>query len=68
MIKRKLGQQIYVPVFSIFSFCIFWELLVWANGWPDYKMASPSDIGPAFWKFKSLPSITLASISLFNEF
>ena len=54
MIKRNLGQQIYVPAFSIFTFCIFWELLVWANGWPDYKMASPSDIGPAFWKFKSL--------------
>ena len=28
--------------------------LVWVNDWPNYKMASPSDLGPAFWKFRWL--------------
>ena len=36
------------------AFLIFWELVVWFNGWPNYKMASPSDLWPAFWKFRSL--------------
>jgi NitT/TauT family transport system permease protein len=28
--------------------------LVWVNDWPNYKMASPSDLWPAFWKFRYL--------------
>jgi len=27
---------------------------VWVNDWPNYKMASPSDLWPAFWKFRYL--------------
>lgn len=47
-------RQILVPIFAIIVFLVLWELLVWFNEWPNYKMASPSDIWPAFWKFKEL--------------
>jgi NitT/TauT family transport system permease protein len=47
-------RQIAVPVAAIVAFLGLWELLVWANDWPNYKMASPSDLPPAFWKYKEL--------------
>ncbi len=47
-------QKIAVPVIAVVIFLALWELLVWANGWPNYKMASPSDLWPAFWKFREL--------------
>ena len=47
-------QKIAVPIFAIVIFLIFWEALVWINDWPNYKMASPSDLWPAFWKFRYL--------------
>ena len=48
------ARQWLIPMIAILIFLSLWELLVWANGWPNYKMASPSDIGPAFWKFRWL--------------
>ena len=47
-------RQIAIPVAAILVFLILWEWLVWYNQWPNYKMASPSDLGPAFWKFRWL--------------
>ena len=47
-------RQIYVPTIALILFLLFWEFVVWANGWPNYKMASPSDLGPAFWEFREL--------------
>ena len=47
-------QKIAVPLLAIVIFLIFWEALVWINDWPNYKMASPSDLWPAFWKFRNL--------------
>ncbi|MEM7270301.1 MAG: ABC transporter permease [Pseudomonadota bacterium] len=47
-------RQIGIPIFGIFIFLVFWEWLVWVNNWPNYKMASPSDLWPAFWKFRWL--------------
>ena len=47
-------RQVAIPVFAIILFLLFWEALVWVNDWPNYKMASPSDIWPAFWRFKWL--------------
>ena len=44
-------NKIIIPLLSVFIFCIFWEWLVWINGWPNYKMASPSDLWPAFGNF-----------------
>ena len=47
-------RKISTPILAVFVFLGLWELLVWANGWPNYKMASPSDLPPAFWKYKDL--------------
>lgn len=47
-------RKVLVPVLAIVVFLVLWELLVWVNQWPNYKMASPSDVWPAFWKFKAL--------------
>ncbi len=47
-------RQVAIPLIAIAVFLMFWEWLVWVNDWPNYKMASPSDIGPAFWKFRDL--------------
>jgi NitT/TauT family transport system permease protein len=44
-------QKIAVPLAAIIAFLAFWEFLVWANNWPNYKMASPSDLPPAFIRF-----------------
>ena len=51
---RNSMQKIAVPLIAIVVFLIFWEAVVWANDWPNYKMASPSDLWPAFWKFRYL--------------
>ena len=50
----KSLNKFVAPLAAMVIFLILWELLVWANGWPNYKMASPSDIWPAFWKFRGL--------------
>ena len=47
-------RRIAVPIITIILFLLFWEWLVWFNDWPNYKMASPSDLGPSFWKYKML--------------
>lgn len=43
-----------VPVTALILFLLFWEALVWVNDWPNYKMASPSDLVPAYEKHWSL--------------
>lgn len=47
-------RQIAVPLVAVVVFLALWEALVWVNGWPNYKMASPSDLGPAFAKYWEL--------------
>ncbi len=47
-------RQVAVPIVAILIFLGLWELLVWANGWPNYKMASPSDLGPAYARYWEL--------------
>jgi len=48
------ASRILVPLAAVLVFLGLWELLVWANGWPDYKMASPSDLPPAFQRYWGL--------------
>lgn len=48
------AQKILVPVLAVVLFLGLWEALVWVNGWPDYKMAAPSDLPPAFAKYWAL--------------
>ncbi|MEM9605076.1 MAG: ABC transporter permease [Pseudomonadota bacterium] len=47
-------RKVVVPVIAMIVFLILWELLVWANGWPNYKMASPSDLWPAYTRYWEL--------------
>jgi len=49
-----LARKIAVPVAAIAIFLVLWEFIVWANGWPDYVMASPSDLPAAYSKFWNL--------------
>ncbi|MGR3468419.1 MAG: ABC transporter permease [Shimia sp.] len=48
------ASKLWPPLIAIVVFLLGWELLVWANGWPNYKMASPSDLGPAFTRYWEL--------------
>ncbi|MEM6461454.1 MAG: ABC transporter permease subunit [Pseudomonadota bacterium] len=50
----SMMQRIGVPVAAMLIFGLLWEWLVWFNDWPNYKMASPSDIGPAIWQYRWL--------------
>ncbi len=47
-------RKVAVPLAAVLAFLLLWEWIVWANGWPNYKMASPSDLWPAFWRFRWL--------------
>jgi NitT/TauT family transport system permease protein len=44
-------QKIGVPLAAIVAFLALWEFIVWANGWPNYVMASPSDLPAAYARF-----------------
>ncbi len=48
------ARQVLVPLAAVAIFLAFWEALVWINGWPNYRMASPSDLLPAYKKYWSL--------------
>jgi NitT/TauT family transport system permease protein len=47
-------RKVLVPLGAVVLFLALWEALVWVNQWPNYKMASPSDLPPAFWKYRWL--------------
>ncbi len=47
-------RQIAVPAAAMLIFLLLWELLVWANGWPNFVMASPSDLPPAYARYWEL--------------
>ena len=47
-------KKVAVPVAAMLILLLFWEWLVWVNGWPDYKMASPSDLWPAYLRYQHL--------------
>lgn len=47
-------RQILVPLSAIVLFGVLWEFLVWVNGWPNYVMASPSDLPPAYARYWEL--------------
>ncbi|MBZ4689680.1 MAG: binding-protein-dependent transport system inner rane component [Cereibacter sp.] len=49
-----LARKIAVPVAAVLGFLALWEFLVWVNGWPNYKMASPSDLPPAYARYWGL--------------
>lgn len=44
-------RKVLIPLIAIIVFLLLWEALVWVNDWPNYKMASPSDLVPAFQRY-----------------
>ncbi|NIY80852.1 MAG: ABC transporter permease [Rhodobacteraceae bacterium] len=50
----KTFRKIATPTLAILIFLAFWEFIVWVNQWPNYKMASPSDLIPAYTKYWNL--------------
>ncbi len=51
---KEIMRRILAPTIAMIVLLLLWEWLVWFKGWPNYKMASPSDLWPAFWKFRHL--------------
>ncbi|CTQ49806.1 ABC transporter permease [Jannaschia donghaensis] len=47
-------RKIAVPLSAMVVFLLLWEVLVWANGWPNFVMASPSDLPPAYTRYWEL--------------
>ncbi|MCO6384101.1 ABC transporter permease [Oceanicola sp. 502str15] len=47
-------RKVAVPIAAVIVFLLLWEFLVWAMGWPNYKMASPSDLVPAYSRYWEL--------------
>ncbi|MEM6941604.1 MAG: ABC transporter permease [Pseudomonadota bacterium] len=47
-------RQTLIPLSAFVVFLLLWEALVWVNGWPNYKMASPSDLWPAYTRYWEL--------------
>lgn len=47
-------RNVIVPLVAMLVFLLLWEALVWLNGWPNYKMASPSDLWPAYTRYWEL--------------
>ncbi|ATG47996.1 ABC transporter permease [Celeribacter ethanolicus] len=50
----KTFKKIATPTIAIVIFLALWEFIVWVNQWPNYKMASPSDLIPAYAKYWNL--------------
>jgi NitT/TauT family transport system permease protein len=49
-----LNRAVVAPVVAVLVFLALWEALVWVNGWPNFVMASPSDLPPAFARYWEL--------------
>ena len=52
--ERIFSRAVLAPIGAVIVFLCLWEVLVWANDWPNYIMASPSDLPAAYSKFWNL--------------
>ena len=52
--RLRLSRGLVAPLVAVVVFLALWEALVWANGWPNYVMASPSDLVPAYARYWEL--------------
>ncbi|MDJ1006455.1 MAG: ABC transporter permease [Paracoccaceae bacterium] len=57
--KRRIGgfllsRSVLAPLAAVVVFLCLWEFIVWINGWPNYLMASPSDLPAAYSQFWDL--------------
>jgi len=48
------SRAVMAPIAAVIVFLILWEALVWVNDWPNYVMASPSDLPAAYARFWEL--------------
>jgi NitT/TauT family transport system permease protein len=48
------SRAVLAPVIATLVLIAVWEALVWINGWPNYVMASPSDLVPAYARYWEL--------------
>jgi NitT/TauT family transport system permease protein len=48
------SRAVLAPIAAVIVFLILWEALVWVNGWPNYLMASPSDLPAAYARYWEL--------------
>ncbi len=53
-VQRLTSRAVLAPIAAIIVFLLFWEGLVWFNEWPNYIMASPSDLPPAYSRYWEL--------------
>ncbi|QBY02272.1 ABC transporter permease [Rhodophyticola sp. CCM32] len=51
---RDTIRKIAAPVVTILAVLVIWEFLVWFYQLPDFRMASPSDLIPAFARYWDL--------------
>ena len=54
LVGTLTSRAVIAPVAAVIVFLILWEALVWVMGWPNYVMASPSDLPPAYAKYWNL--------------
>ncbi|MEO1239931.1 MAG: ABC transporter permease [Pseudomonadota bacterium] len=52
--KSLLNKSVLAPLAAVVVFLCLWEFIVWVNGWPNYLMASPSDLPASFIRFWDL--------------
>lgn len=52
--RAIFSRAVLAPIAAVVVFLILWEALVWAMGWPNYIMASPSDLPAAYTRFWEL--------------
>ncbi len=51
---RSQLSRIATPLIAFALTIALWEVWVWYMGFPKFKMAAPSDLWPAFWRFRWL--------------
>ena len=54
VVSALLSRAFLAPVAAVAVFLAFWEAIVWINDWPNFVMASPSDLPPAYAKYWEL--------------
>ena len=53
-LKLLTSRAVVAPIAAVIVFLVLWEALVWINGWPNYVMASPSDLPAAYARYWNL--------------
>ncbi len=54
LIAALTSRAVVAPIAAVIVFLVFWEALVWINDWPDFVMASPSDLPDSYIRYWNL--------------